>query len=132
MTVPPWRLPIDTLRWGRFLSPGRSVVWIDWRNGSGGKTWVFLDGMEVQGGMSEEAVFFEGGRVDLPAPGRLVLRSGPLSHLLRNLPGSLRTSRPGRALSIYETKWRTRGCLELEGAPRVPGWAIHEVVRMKA
>jgi hypothetical protein len=33
---------------------------------------------------------------------------------------------------VEETKWRTRGCIEVDGAPPAGGWAIHEVVRMKA
>jgi hypothetical protein len=133
MTLPPWRLPLDTLRWGRFLSPGRSVVWIDWERGGGPpKTWVFVDGDEARGEVSEEDVFFEGGRVRLPQRDRRCLRDGRLSHLLRNLPRALRTSLPGRALAVEETKWRTRGRLELLGAPPVEGWAIHEVVRMRA
>src|SRR5262249_45696951 len=30
MTRLPWDLPIDLLRWGRFLAEGLSLVWIDW------------------------------------------------------------------------------------------------------
>jgi hypothetical protein len=133
MTLPPWQLPIDTLRWGRFLSPGRSVVWIDWERGGGPpRTWIFVDGVEARGEVFEEDVFFEGGRVRLPQRDRRCLRDGRLSHLLRNLPRALRTSLPGRALAVEETKWRTRGCIEVDGAPPAGGWAIHEVVRMKA
>jgi hypothetical protein len=129
MTIPPWKLPIDTLRWGRLLTPEHSVVWIDWEKESDGRTWIFVDGAEVRGEVSEEAVFFEGGRVDLPAPDRLVLRSGRFSHLLRNL--SLPRSLSRGALAIHETKWRTRGVLECAGASPVGGWAIHEVVRLR-
>ncbi len=130
-TLPPWKLPIDTLRWGRFLADAHSVVWIDWRRktGADAKTWIFVDGREVHGEMSEETVFFEGGRVELPAQGRLVLREGGLSYLLRNLPRGLRTSLPTHGLAIHETKWRTRGCLELPGEAPAAGWAIHEIVR---
>lgn len=130
MTLPPWRLPLDTLRWGRFLSPERSVVWIDWRKRGDDRTWIFVDGAEVPGDVSEEDIFFEGGRVKLPSTDRLLLRGGRLSHLLRNLRLPLRLSR--RALAIQETKWRTRGVLERRGAPPAEGWAIHEVVRMAA
>lgn len=133
MTLPPWKLPITTLLWGRLLTPAHSVVWIDWRRegAEGGRAWIFVDGTEVRGETSEENVFFEGGRVDLPASGRLVLRDGRLSHLLRNLPfpRSLRTSPLRRALAMHETKWRTRGCLELDGEAPEAGWAIHEIVR---
>ena len=133
MTLPPWRLPIDTLRWGRFLSPEHSVVWIDWRKKGDDRTWIFVDGTEVPGEVSEEDVVFEGGRVRLPQRGRLLLRDGRLSNLLRNLPLPLplRTRLGSRALSIHETKWRTRGFLEFAGAPAAPGWAIHEVVRFR-
>lgn len=132
MTLPPWRLPIDTLRWGRFLSPEHSVVWIDWEKKGDERTWIFVDGAEVQGEVSEEVVFFEGGRLRLPIENRLVVRAGALSYLLRNLRLSppLRLFR--RARAMHETKWRTRGVLECGGAPAVEGWAIHEAVRFRA
>ncbi len=31
MSVAPWSLPLEELRWGRFLSETDSLVWIDWR-----------------------------------------------------------------------------------------------------
>jgi hypothetical protein len=128
MTIPPWRLPIDALRWGRFFAPGRSLVWIDWESREGRRTWVFVDGKEVRGEVSEEGILFEGGKLRLPVPGRLTLRDGRLSHLLRNLP----LPRPLflRALAIHETKWRTSAVLELGAGAPESGWAIHEIVRM--
>jgi hypothetical protein len=131
MTLLPWRLPVDILRWGRFLTSERSVVWIDWQKKGDDRTWIFVNGAEVHGEVSEEDVFFEGGRVRLPQRDRLPLRDGRLSHLLRNLPLPLRTRLGSRALAIHETKWRTRGVLECAGAPAVEGWAIHEVVRFR-
>lgn len=129
MTLAPWRLPIDTLRWGRFLSDERSVVWIDWERETGTKTWIFVDGNEARGArVSEEEISFEGGRLRLPAASRLLIREGRVSHLLRNLPLPRALSSP--ALPIHETKWRTRGMLESPGAPPTEGWAIHEIVRM--
>ena len=127
MTVPPWRLPIDTLRWGRFLAPEKSVVWIDWQREGDDRSWTFVNGAEVRGEVSEEDVFFEGGRVSLPQRDRLLLRDGRLSLLLRNL----RLPRSLPALAIHEMKWRTRGCLQIQGAPPVEGWAIHETVRLR-
>jgi len=129
MTIPPWRLPIDTLRWGRFLSTEHAIVWIEWESREGRRTWVFVDGTEVRGEVSEEGIFFDGGKLRLPVPGRLTLRDGRLSHLLGDLP----LPRPFtlRALAIHETKWRTRGALERLGAPPVEGWAIHEVVGLR-
>jgi hypothetical protein len=131
MTLPPWKLPLDTLRWGRFLSPDRFVVWIDWQAPERSRTWVFVDGQEErEARVSEEEISFEGGRLRLPQASRLPLRDGRLSHLLRDLSLPLRLSR--RALAMQETKWRSRGRLETRGAPPAEGWAIHEVVRMRA
>jgi hypothetical protein len=31
MTIKPWLLPMDELRWGRFVSETDSLVWIEWR-----------------------------------------------------------------------------------------------------
>jgi hypothetical protein len=30
MTIPPWRLPMRQLQWGRFISPTDAIIWIDW------------------------------------------------------------------------------------------------------
>ena len=130
MTLPPWRLPLETLRWGRFLSPDRFVVWIDWQAPERSRTWVFVDGQEErEARVSEEEISFEGGRLRLPQASRLQLRDGRLSHFLSSL--SLPLNLLCRARAIHETKWRTRGVLECFGAPAVEGWAIHEVVRFR-
>ena len=31
LTIPPWRLPFDLLRWGRFIGDSDRLVWIQWR-----------------------------------------------------------------------------------------------------
>ncbi|HEY3348839.1 MAG TPA: hypothetical protein VGM13_03630 [Thermoanaerobaculia bacterium] len=132
MTLPPWRLPLETLRWGRFLSPDRFVVWIDWQAPERSRTWVFVDGIEArEAGVSDEEISFEGGRIRLPSASRLSLRAGRVSDLLRDLPLSLLLRLFRRARAMHETKWRTRGVLECAGAPAVEGWAIHEVVRFR-
>src|SRR5450759_1984877 len=33
ITIAPWKLPIRTLRWGRFLTPNTTLIWIDWQVG---------------------------------------------------------------------------------------------------
>ena len=47
MTLAPWKLPIQELRWGRFLSDRESLVWIDWR-GSQACRIVLQNGILVQ------------------------------------------------------------------------------------
>jgi hypothetical protein len=31
LTMEPWHIPADEVRWGRIAHPTLSVVWIDWR-----------------------------------------------------------------------------------------------------
>jgi hypothetical protein len=129
MTLPPWRVPIDELRWGRFLSDEGSLVWIDWR-GPSPLTLVFRDGVSVGGAtVADTHVALEGGAATLAFDDRHVLREGALvTTALAEVPG-VRSLFPVRSLQTFERKWRSRG--ELTGRPgaREIGWAIHEVVR---
>jgi len=118
MTVPPWRLPIRQLRWGRLLSPRGGIVWIDWR-GPVPLRLALSDGIPV----SASVVGDRGLRIGR-TPHRLrrvaTLRDAPLG---RTLPGLVRRCLPRNGLALRETKWLSRG--QVGGAP---GFAIHEVV----
>lgn len=111
LTRPPWRLPFDELRWGRFCAADRGAVWIEWR-GAHPLDLALIDGAP--------AGF---------APGRLglhdhrVLRSGRIGETALAMVPRLERL-PGRILGLSETKWLSRGALA--GSE---GWAIHEVVR---
>ena len=131
MTIAPWRLPLRTLRWGRFLSESEWAVWIDWR-GEFTRTLVYRNGREVGAGSIEDAriVFDDGSRLVLDRS--LVIREGPLgSTALSGIPG-IRALAAGRLFRATESKWRSRARLEREGAPPVEGWAIHETVEWPA
>lgn len=111
LTIAPWKLPIRTLGWGRFLHDGGYVVWIhrDDRRlcwSSGGEAF-------------EELAFGE----------TRTLREGTLgSAALSSIPGVNRTL-PARVLNIHETKWLSRARLGGPGHAGAEGWAIHEVVK---
>ncbi len=113
MTVPPWRLPIDELRWGRLLTEAGSVVWIDWR-GPYAKQLVLRNGVPTEPELLA--------RIDLDQG--LVLRDGALGKTALAAIPKVERLFPWRILRARETKWRSRG--SLDGAS---GWAIHEVVR---
>jgi hypothetical protein len=130
MTIPPWKLPIDELRWGRFLGSDRSVIWIDWR-GPRPLSLVFADGAEVAG-----ASVTNGG-VDLPGGGRLSLRNPRTIREGPVVPAALSAWRPFSALvpagfaRARELKSLSRGILWEPSGREVEGWAIHEVVRLR-
>lgn len=118
LTVPPWRLPIRALRWGRLLSPRGGLVWIDWQ-GPAPLRLVLDDGAPTAAPPPDEPV---PGQVE--GPPRLqrlaTLRDAPLR---RTLPALLRHLVPGGGLALQETKWLSRG--EVGGAS---GFAVHELV----
>ncbi|MBI4603716.1 MAG: hypothetical protein HY721_17315 [Planctomycetes bacterium] len=127
LTVRPWMLPIDELRWGRFLAEDISVVWIEWR-GPKPLSLVIHDGTAVGGAVvSDAALRFGDFELKLDSP--RVLREGTLgSTALRGLR-LLRPLLPRRLLDTHECKWLSRGSLVHAGKLVSSGWAIHEVVK---
>ncbi len=124
MDIRPWALPFRELRWGRFVAPDRSLVWIDWRGG-GSRRWVFWNGVRVTADSVESSgLEWPSGRLEIE-PGR-VLRQARIG---RTLAGPLAWCLPRSIARATESKWISRGVLHEPGrAPRI-AWVIHEVVR---
>lgn len=111
LTKPPWALPLQELRWGRFLSASDALVWIEcigpepehvvWRNG-------IRQEEEPQLKMEEPRV----------------IRSGTLGDALFATHSRLRKVFPQRILKTKETKWLGRTTLGDSS-----GWALYENVR---
>jgi len=106
LTVPPWKLPIDELRWGRWVAKDRGLVWIDWRGPHSKKVSI--------GGEPSELALDEG----------RVLRSGAIGETALSIIPDLHKVFPGRIVGLHETKWLARGRI---GSSE--GWAIHEIVK---
>ncbi len=124
MTVAPWALPFDELRWGRFVGARTSVVWIDWRGGLD-RRWVFVDGASVDASVVErDRVVWPGGAVEM-AEAR-VLRSGSVG---KTVAGPLAVCLPKRVRRATETKWMSRGTFRDDRVGSESGWVIHELVR---
>jgi hypothetical protein len=127
MTVPPWELPLDELRWGRFVGPGCALVWVDWR-GQSPRRLVLLDGVEQPGGEVEDSVVTCGDTSELRLAPPRSLRSGPILDVVAAVPFLARAV-PDRLLRGWESKRLSHGILLLEDQPAREGWVIHEVVR---
>jgi hypothetical protein len=124
MTVAPWALPFSELRWGRFVSEHRSIVWIDWR-GEIERRWVFADGVAVNASVVErDRVAWPGATLEIE-PGR-VWRHGTLG---KTVAGVFAFCVPRRAASAVETKWISPAVLRSDSAALESGWVIHEAVR---
>jgi len=129
ITLPPWRLPIDELRWGRFLGERHALVWIDWR-GEHTRRLSWLDGgpLQVERVEPEEVVSHDGRTRLSIEPGGL-LRRGALGRTALAVVPAIDRLVPVRLLAADETKWSARGALEIDGRPADRGWVVHEVVR---
>jgi hypothetical protein len=126
MTVKPWRLPFNELRWGRFLSSDDYLIWIDWRGGLS-RTWAFLNGTERQGAVVTDQSVSLDDEVRLAMEEDRMIRSGSLSNTaLRSLRAA--ASLVPRWRRAHESKWIARGTLQKVSGSST-GWALHEVVR---
>lgn len=126
MTIEPWKLPIDELRWGRFCGTGESVVWIDWK----GDHPLHL---VVRGGELTGTGEISGSRIRLEGDDSLLidekrtLRRARLEESLRAL-GPARWLVPARFRQAVEEKRLGRGRLTSPRGTIDSGWVVHELV----
>jgi hypothetical protein len=132
LTLPPWRLPIDELWWGRFLGERHALVWIDWR-GPHSRRLAWLDDRPLPGAcVDTERVEDAGAGVRLSIEPGGLLRQGALGRTALAVLPAVDRLLPVRILATDETKWCARGSLDVRGEPADHGWVIHEVVRWPA
>ena len=127
VTVPPWRLPIRELRWGRWIDAAvnRSVVWIDWR-GESPRTWVFVDGqLAASAVVTDECV--SAGTAEVAVGQRRTLDAKSFSQIVAAIP-PLQAVVPKSLLALQQTRWCSDATLTEGDAPALDGQAIHEVV----
>lgn len=129
MTIPPWRLPIRELRWGRWhdAEGARSIVWIDWR-GPAPRTWVIADGRSVPDATVTDSGLSAGG-LSLTLSGSRDLEARALDDVLRSIP-PLQSMLPKALLALRERRWKSSGTLRSGATAPVTGEAIHELVVM--
>lgn len=127
LTIPPWRLPIRVLHWGRFHGERNSLVWIRWEgprplaiclmNGQGkDHPHIDRDGIAVEGASLR---FLE----------RRVIRDATLHESLFGRARWPFMVFPGSALAIHEQKFLSRAVLASANGVTEEGWALHEIVR---
>lgn len=134
MTLLPWQLGLQELRWGRFADPTWPVVWIEWM-GKHPRRWIFADGQLIKnaGLVSEQRVQPPDASWSLTLENPVVLEDKRkikevLQSLSAFLPGIDRLA-PLRFIQSAETKWRSEGTLIRPGHADRSGWVIHELVK---
>lgn len=125
----PWRLPIDTLRWGRFVSSTDSVVWIQWEHAAT-RSWLWHNGREGRATeVTDARVIWPGHQLELP-PGR-TLRSGRLGATVFARWPAARRLLPAGIMAMQEAKACTEGTLTAADGRCSRGGVIHERVRLR-
>jgi|WetSurMetagenome_2_1015567.scaffolds.fasta_scaffold126209_2 hypothetical protein len=128
LSVAPWRLPIQQLRWGRFINATDILVWIDWR-GPYNRQAVYYNGAAAAAReISDRTIALADGGVVLSLETEATLREGMLGATALAVLPNLDRLFPARILNVREQKWLSRGVLRRPGRPDSTGIAIHEVV----
>ncbi len=126
MRIAARRLPIDELRWGRFVGAKSSVVWIDWR-GSHPLTRVLSDGVRATEVRVGDRLIEADGRTFEIADNRTV-RDASVAETLGGIR-AVAPLLPKGLMNAHETKWRARLTVKEQGSTIDSGWAIHELVK---
>ena len=128
LSIPPWKLPFRTLRWGRHTSTRRSVVWIDWV-GDDTRRYLWFDGVEQQDArLSDSGVSRLGGDAVLSwHDARDVCHRRALTRVTLRLPG-LAQRLAGPLAAMREHKQLARSTIERGGEARDRGWTLFETV----
>jgi hypothetical protein len=127
MTVPPWKLPIDELRWGRWLSHEQSLVWIHWQSTTHPRQLAWRNGSPLPLHLVNDNQVLAGD-IALDLNESIELRQGPLGRTVFHSGGWWRWLLPRRLQQLRETKRRAEGILHAPYGNTHTGWALHEVV----
>ncbi len=127
MTVAPWSLPIEELRWGRFTAAGSSLVWLDWR-GARAKTVVLKNGARVTGTVENAAVDLGEDEARLQIEEGRALREGTLGGNALAALAELYPVLPPKILRATERMSVAPAVLEQPFMTPVKGWAISQIV----
>jgi hypothetical protein len=128
LTVPPWRLPIQRVRWGRFINAIDALVWIDW-SGPYEKQVVYDRGAAVAArAIGDREIVLADGKTVLSLDRPAVLREGALGATALAVLPNLDRLFPAALLHVRETKWLSHATLRRPGCADSSGMAIHEIV----
>ena len=127
LTLPPWHLPLHTLRWGRFVAPGHCLVWIKWE-GPEPRHLVFCNGTRHAdtGHIGDDEVRV--GLFRLAFETKHSLRAGPVGTTVFQRFPWFKKLFPARILHLDEAKWLSVATLIEDGAVVATGYAVHERV----
>lgn len=126
LTIPPWKLGLTELTWGRFVSETNSVVWLEWK-GQHPLRLMYWNSRSMEP-VEISASKVAAKDLQVAISGERTLRSGTIgSEILSNVPKVLELV-PLALLRVHERKKLGRGVLQAIDGTTDEGWVIHEKV----
>jgi len=127
LTIKPWKLSIEELRWGRFLSDDYTVIWFDWK-GDLPQHRIFCNGIEYNDAVIEaDRINFGSGVFSLLFEDITVIRKRRLTNIFSKMP-LLKIILYGRILNSTENKFKAKSVLILNKEITAYGWSLYEIV----
>jgi hypothetical protein len=125
--IKPWNLPIDELRWGRFLSDSDTLIWIKW-TGKYPVNKIFFNGIEYNDAIFEnDTINFCDGEYQLKFSEIHLIRKGKLSKLFLKMK-MLKILFDHRILNSLEIKYKSKTSLSKNSIVMSNGWSLFEIV----
>ena len=133
LTAPPWLIPMNDLRWGRFRSLNDTMVWIELRK-ENKQQWLWLNGEKITNcSIEDDYISSTEENFILKLDRGIVLESENkifrvMHKLMEFLPGFNKLM-PAKFLMAYNYKWLSKGEFQRKEGPVIQGMAIHEWVK---
>jgi hypothetical protein len=130
LTIQPVKLPLNELRWGRFLSDHYTITWINWK-GVHPVNKLFFNGVEYTDSIfEEERIIFAGGAYVLCFNEIFVIRKGRLANLFSRMPW-MKILFSASILNTIENKYKAKSILLRNQEISSSGWSLYEIVIWK-
>lgn len=132
LTAPPWKIPMDKLRWGRYIGNNTNLVWIQLLSDNS-QQWVWKNGLAIDNIRITDALLYsEKKGINLKMDQDAVLESetkilSVVKYLIDHIPG-INQIIPTKFLLSKETKWLSKAELFDDNISKSSGIAIHELV----
>lgn len=126
LTIPPWKLGLTELTWGRFVSGSQSLVWIVWRGKHPMRLVLWNDKLTDRADISERHVDTDDFALAIGS-GRSIRQGYLGQNILSKVPVAHHLA-PGAILRVHESKQIGRGYLRMRDGQQHEGWVIHEKV----
>lgn len=130
LPIKPWNLPINELRWGRFLSANYTIIWLNWK-GKYPLNILFCNGIRYEDAFFEnESIYFDNRKYFINFNRIFVLRERKLSKILSKM-SFLKILFNNRILNTKEIKYKAKTTLYNNLNIISEGWSIYEIVLWK-